>query len=141
MDTQDLNQAIQLDKIRTESFRFENHEAILNNWAQERAISFKEKEIPSIGALSFYEKEPIAAGFLRSCEGSVGLFDSFIANPFSEFEIRDVCLDQVVLYLLKEARERGLNQIFGFSKNKRILERAFKHGFIQMPHRVISLNL
>lgn len=95
-------------------------------------------EAPKRGYIVLDERNfPVAAGFLRYCEGNYALIDGFITDPAQPGVIRDKALDLLTKRLIKRAKGR---KILAFTSDAGILERAKKHGFAHLPHSFMVLE-
>lgn len=149
MDTQDSELQLAQDEtrdglrvFRIYRFHIEDDLAFINSWLSKRGLDhWPKSELPALGYMVYSNYIPVAAGFLRECEGNVAIFDSLVADPDCRFEIRDSCIDLLVKHMLRAAREKGFKKILGYSVNKRTLERSLNHGFATQPHTVISISL
>lgn len=100
------------------------------------------KDLPALGYIAFHLDTPIAAGFLRRCEGKhLAMFDSLIADPRIDKDLRSKCIDKVVENIIDEAKKQDLTNILAFSYNKNTLLRAERYGFKKQNFTLISLNL
>lgn len=98
-------------------------------------------DIPSIGFSVFDEDQMIAAGFIRHCEGNHGLIDGLITNPNVPGDIRDSALNLLLSHIVRVGTQMHLKSLIGHSKDKNTVLRAGRHGFQEMPHVLLSLNL
>lgn len=146
MDIQDskhLSQSGSLTRtLRICKFHLETDLVFIHLWMNKRGLSLLPKnELPSIGYMVYSNYVPVAAGFLRRCEGNISLLDSLIADPECSFEVRNACIDLLVSHLLSEAKKYDIKRVISYSVNVRTLERSKKHGFVVQPHQVISVIL
>lgn len=89
-------------------------------------------EAPKVGYLVLdHNNYPVAAGFLRKCEGNFAFIDGFITDPNQPPDTRNSALDLLTKRLVKAARGR---KIIAFTVDECIITRAKKHGFAHMPH-------
>lgn len=87
-------------------------------------------EAPKIGYVVMDQfNYPVAAGFLRKCEGNYAFFDGLITNPGHPSEYRSKALDLLIKKLVKRAKGR---KILAFTTDNGILTRAKKHGFAHL---------
>lgn len=87
-------------------------------------------EAPKAGYIVMDEFNfPVAAGFLRKCEGNYAFIDGFITNPCHPPEIRNKALDLLTKRLVRRAKGR---KILAFTTDNCILTRAKKHGFAHL---------
>jgi len=128
--------------ITVEPFYSKYDMITLNDWLEARGISHVPvEEMPELGFMSFKEGRPVAAGFLRRCEGNYGIFDGLTTNPNVSGAIRHECIDAVVERIVLEAKKLGLKSIVALSVDDGTLMRAKRHGFLDLPHKAISLSL
>lgn len=99
------------------------------------------EDLPHVGAVVFDWEQVIAMAFIRIVEGSFALFDGFITNPNQLPDFRSRALDLLTEYLIEKAKKMGLKKIIAFSNNANILERARRHGFVDVDLSLIALNL
>lgn len=99
------------------------------------------EDLPQIGYMAFVGDLPVAAGFLRQVEGNAAQIDSVITDPKADPKIRNEAIDAIVERLIDFARKDGVKMILSFSIDAHTLERSKKHGFKQLPHTVITLDL
>lgn len=98
-------------------------------------------DLPEMGVVVFERGTPLAAGFLRRCEGGIAIFDGLVTDPGAESTQRNVALDLVVSQLIKTAKELKLKGIIGWSRDNLVLLRSYRHGFKELPETVITLSL
>lgn len=103
-------------------------------------------DLPKLGYIAIEASDsgktiPIAAGFLRLCEGNSVMLDSLITNAKIDSNDRHTILDKLVKRLIKKAKSCGFKQIVAFTKDNNTLVRAETHGFQLLPHSVIVLDL
>lgn len=96
--------------------------------------------LPKIGLMVFYCNTPIGVAFLRTVEGGKGMIDGFLTDPQSDLTVRNACLDQLIIDLIKVAKYNEMSGIFGLTTNKRVVARAKKLGFSLMEHKLVSLK-
>lgn len=102
----------------------------------------KASSYPKIGFVAYNKQEPIAAGFVRKVEGGYGQLDGLVSNPTAPGSYRHKAIDSVVTQLFKEAKKAGITQLISFTRDKSVLERSVKHGFIQMDdYTLIGVDL
>lgn len=99
-------------------------------------------ELPEFGLVAFEDNKIVAACFFRRIEGSsIVLMDSLITNPSISKDLRDIAQDRLVKKLIKIAKHYNITNILAFTMIKSTLIRSQKHGFVCLPHQVISLEL
>lgn len=124
-----------------ESFNSSNYDDMASWLKARNAYVPKLEDMPAIGAIVCERGTPIAAGFLRKCEGNIALFDGLVTNPDAESYQRNAALDLLVSQLIKTAKELELKGIIGWSRDELVLLRSYRHGFKQLPDAVIALDL
>lgn len=93
------------------------------------------KTLPKIGYIAFYNKVPVAAGFLARVEPNMGMLDSFTSNPYLGSQIRHEALKLVIDTLIDDAKRMKLKRIIAMSKDSGILNRALELGFVHIPYQ------
>lgn len=126
----------------TEKFDRLRHMEDIISWLSTRQSYIPSTyEIPKIGIVVYERGTPVAAGFLRSCEGNIAVFDGLVTDPNAESSQRNQCLDLLVSQLIKTAKELELKGIIAWSKDEFTLLRSYRHGFKKLPETVIALDL
>ena len=101
-----------------------------------------EINLPKIGfVMGSKDLGPIAIGFLRRCEGGVGMIDSMITNPGAPAAIRDEALDLLIIRLVASAKRRKIYKIMGYSQDENTLLRAQRHGFNIVSQSLVALSV
>lgn len=77
---------------------------------------------------------PVAAIFLRYCEGNYALVDGLITDPAQPSHVRDKALDLLIKRIVKRAKGR---KVLAFTTDDGILERVKKLGFTHQPHSFV----
>lgn len=114
---------------------------LINEWLNVRDLDpVDHPDLPEIGFVC-EGVVPIAAAFIRRCEGDYAIFDSLISNPKLEGAIRNEAIDLLVDEIVKKAQDMGIKQLFAYSVDDRTLERAFRHGFVKLPHSIIAMRV
>lgn len=116
------------------------HLDLVNGWLSARSLELP-REYPAIGFIAYEGTYPIAAGFLRLVEGGTAILDSLVTNPAQSSELRSKSIDLVVENLIKKGKELGLSGIIAYTIEPNVLRRSTKHGFQELPHKVISVKL
>ncbi len=101
------------------------------------------QELPEAGyvVIDPTTRAPIAAGFIRRCEGGYALLDGYITDPTAPGEAGDAALDLLTAHVAKAAAEMGFKLLLAFCKDENTIMRAQRHGFNVLPHAFLSLNL
>lgn len=128
-------------KIRVESFNKSNL-SFIQEWLKKRELPLiPTEDLPKIGFMATLENRPVAAAFLRRCEGNLALFDSLVTDPEAESTVRHAAIETLVKCVFDMARELKITRLIAFSTDSGTLERGQRHGFVKQPYTVISLNL
>jgi hypothetical protein len=93
--------------------------------------------IPKIGAIVYCDEKPVACGFIREAEGNVGIWDGLITDPSALPGIRNLCLDQLLIYLVRRAKLNGRTRILAWTLDSNTLERAKKIGFKPISAQIL----
>lgn len=97
--------------------------------------------LPAEGFIALDGDLPIAAGFLRKCEGGYCMIDSLISNPEQLSEIRHKALDAISEACIELAKAYNFKHIIAFTLDKNVVLRSERHGFRVLPHSIIGLDL
>lgn len=121
-----------------------NYSAKTDNWTLSRVMKKREidiqelKDLPKVGFLVFEEDRFIGAGFLRKCEGNVGIFDSYITDPAIPAKLRNQALEMITKNLIDAAKSNGINRLIAFSMDENTIIRSQRHGFALTDHKVLG---
>lgn len=118
-----------------------NHKPHIVEWLQHHDVRMAADSIPETGMVVLERGTPIAAGFLRRCEGDVAIFDGLVTDPNADSSQRNQALDALVLALIDKAKELKLKGIIAWTRDKNTLMRGLKHGFVSETSTVLALNL
>lgn len=130
--------------IYIERFNGHYHDRHISKWLKYRSIykSSLVSELPALGYIAYEDELPVAAGFLRLCEGGFGMIDSLITDPTAPGELRNEALDKITHCILQYAKSNNINNIIAFSRDNNTLTRSLKHGFSLIDdYKVISIKL
>lgn len=118
------------------------HFSVLADWLRKReAYVPGENEMPSTGYLIWERGEPLAAAFLRLCEGNYAQIDSLVTNPDVPGDLRNTAIDVLVERLCNVAKSQGIVRLIAFTTDKNTSMRALRHGFVHLPHTVMVADL
>lgn len=113
----------------------------ISNWLKARNLSTHVlDDLPRNGLIVMDGATPIAAGFIRLCEGNHGLFDSYITNPDMTPNARNSALDVLTLALIEESKALKLKVVLALTVDENTKVRSIKHGFVQLEHTVLALS-
>lgn len=114
----------------------------INKWLAHRDVkSVTRHDIPEMGYIAFERVKPIAAIFLRKCEGNVGIIDSLITDPTADPKLRDITLDILINHIVNVAKSRKIRFLLGYTKDENTLVRSLRLGFEQSPHTTVVMSL
>lgn len=116
--------------------------SVINGWLKSRHLPlWQERFMPRIGMMAYEEDLLMAAGFMRICEGNVGLFDSLVSNKDITGPFRDKAIDKVIEAVVEEGKIIGLVSIIGLTVIPSLMDRIIrKHGFFKSDSHVMVLN-
>lgn len=98
--------------------------------------------LPKIGYIAFYDKVPIATGFLRKVEGNViAQIDGLASNPYLGGIIRHNALSQILDRIIYDAKALKLKGLICFCEDYSTIKRAEDIGFTVVSHTTLSLSL
>lgn len=129
-----------MDNIEIIRFSY-NHIKLVQGWLQTHGKSDNVTKIPQIGYVATSSDGPIAAGFLRDCDGVFGIIDGLVSNPKASSEARDQALDMITEKIIEQAKDMKLDGIVAWSNHKNTLLRASRHGFVATDHTFIVKKL
>lgn len=98
-------------------------------------------ELPAVGYMVYMGDIPVAAGFLRTCEGGHAFIDSLISNPEVNADLRHSALNKVFDNLIKTAKDKGVKKLYGITLDNNTIERASSFGCKKLPHLLMGLDL
>lgn len=123
-------------------FNTKNDLETINTWLIARdKKQWEASTLPENGLIAYSDNVPIAAAFLRLCEGQFGMIDALVTNPEISGELRHIAIDQVINRLLSLANSLHLKALLAFSVDKGTLERAERLGFEKRSETIIALDL
>jgi len=110
-------------------------------WVNKRELKIDLNTLPKFGLIALDKGTPMAAGFIREVEGGFGMIDSFITDPEASSALRDEALNRITAKLIKIAKYNKVNQLIAYTVDKNTLVRSLSHGFVQLDHSVMALDL
>ncbi len=99
------------------------------------------QNLPKIGYICYFGKQPVAAGFLRRVEPDYAQMDTFISNPYFGSKVRHEALNKIIDALIDDAKQLELKGILAFTKDQGIFKRATERGFTVIEQALLSLRL
>lgn len=129
--------------MRIRDFEIDKDFGLIKEWIAIRDIPMWEKDsIPKIGKIVSEDNIFQAIGFLRVCEGHLGIMDSLISNPLIERTSRSEAMDMLIQSLIEKAISLKLKAILGITVIPSLEERVvLSHGFKKHGCSVLVLNL
>jgi len=95
------------------------------SWFHSRKIDVSPEYLPPTGFI-----EPgIACGFLYKTDANFCIFECFISAPNTAGYVRDETLRNIVTEMIREAKELGFKQAFGFATSKSMIAHGYEQGF------------
>lgn len=115
----------------------------INHWLSIRQLPMVPiSDIPKIGSVFCHGGHPVAAVFLRLCEGNIGIIDSLITDPDQDAGIRNKANTLLTLDLIEKAKSLKLSGLIAWTKDNNTLVRALGLGFRACEDlSVISMDL
>lgn len=115
---------------------------VLEDWLRRRKLGPAMAErLPKHGRIVYHKHTPVAAGFLRACEGKMAFMDGYLTDPDAPAAVRNAALDLLTTRLIGDAKELGFSQILAFSIDKNTIIRSQKLGFSVFPYTVVAIDL
>lgn len=103
----------------------------LNKWLKKQQHPLIQYwELPAIGFIV----PGVAIGFLRQCEGHIGIFDGLTSNPVASSATRHKALDAIFTRILEEP---GFTTIIGYTQSSSAHARAQRHSFKPVSDRLL----
>ena len=97
----------------------------VSSWFHSRKIEITEDYLPQHGFI-----EPgIAAGFIYMTDANFCIFESFISNPEASKEEKEIALREVVMQMIKKAKELEFKEIYGFATSQKMITIGYEQGF------------
>lgn len=116
--------------------------AIYKNWlAKRETYCPPREELPDIGFHVCVDGKPVAAGYLRKCEGDYGMIDSLATDPDASATDRDKALNYLVEQLILAAHKNHMKVLVSFSFDQNTIDRARGYGFEVLPHKTLVKSL
>lgn len=113
----------------------------VNSWlSQRKSPRWGPEFFPKRGWVVEKNKEKIAVAFLRRCE-KWGMIDCLVSNPFASSDDRHLGINELMDFIIKQAKGMGLTMVFAHSMDNSTLERSETLGFKRLPHTLIALDL
>ena len=114
---------------------------LLNEWLiTQNHSACRDDELPDHGIVCLIDDKPVAAGFLRACEG-IAFLDSFVTNPASTSSDRDTALNQITDSLILTAKCKGFKKVVCITSSLDIAKRAQQQGFVISPSIIMSRGI
>jgi len=118
------------------------YSGVLCSWLEVRGLDTGLiQDLPKLGYVIINDKNLVAAGFLRQCEGGHGILDSFITDPTAPAEERDNAMNLLFKSLIEQGKKLGLRQLMGFTVDAFTLSRAKRFGMTATSFTTLVLPL
>lgn len=129
-------------KLTVRKFHEQTDLPVINHWLNLRFHNpLTSEDVPMHAFIVSNNNDPIAAGFLRLIEGRNAIFDFLVTNPEAPSTYRDVAIGLVGEEIIKAARKRKIKRIIAYSIDTGTLTRAVRSGYVQLPHKLVALDL
>lgn len=117
-----------IEEFEVRKFNYEKEGEVLASWRK----SFGDLDVPydcypENTFIAYYKNTPIASGSMYLTDAKVIYAENFIANPSCKGELRDRCLDLILLKIRQLGKEKGKKYWVANSRLKSIYERSKKH--------------
>lgn len=94
-------------------------------WFHSRKIEITPDYLPEVGMIW----PGVAAGFIYQTDANFCIFESFISNPNTTKEERNSALSTIVTHMIKEAKELGYKDAYGFATSQSMIRHGMEQGF------------
>ncbi len=138
MDFSQLEDLEVMDTLNIQLYSPRIHLDHLIRWTTSRDMPIESTDdLPPLGfmVMSSFPGIGIAAGFIRRCEGGIGLLGEYITNPSRLPEQRNEALDMLTKHIVENIKHYGITKLLAFTSDKTIIVMAKKHGFTLMPEQ------
>lgn len=123
-----------------EKYEKKRHIKVIGRFLHERSIDQDFLSLlPEHGYIAYLDDHPIACGFLRKCEGGIGIVDSFCSNPKMPGQLRHQALDLIINKLVRDCKELNIKGLIAFSSDSSIIQRSLRHNFMKLDQQVMTL--
>ena len=119
----------------------EDLEKLRNLCALRNISSDVADDLPEHGCVVTENGHIVAAAFIRPCGRNIAIFDGLISDPSQSAESRNEAQDLAISKMLEVAKELKLKGIIAWASEENTIMRAERHGFQQLPHSVMVLDL
>jgi hypothetical protein len=110
-------------------------------WLSDRNISEElAKELPKNSYIAILGKEFVGAAGLDIAE-TYGIICGMITNPKQSFNDRSRAVDLLTIKIIDRAKELKLKKLIGWTNHRGIFHRSLKHGFKEINHLMIGMEL
>lgn len=113
-----------------EKFDQEKHyETVCDWWTAHKWPPVRPDVLSDDGIVITSNGAPVSACWLYRSNSSVCWLEFFVVNPKIEKNLRDVCLDLMIVVAIERARFVGASCIFCSIKIPKLIKRLTKNGF------------
>lgn len=127
--------------MHIEKFDKSHIKAILKLLSSKDMTSKMVDELPKLGYVAFHDDFLIGAGFIRMCEGSIGIFDSYITNPVAPAKLRNEGIRLITTKLMNDSKVLELKGLLVFSRDCSIIDRSLEYGFVKSDQTLLIRKL
>ncbi len=131
-------------KVSVEILPYEEkeHRELIRLWLKNRKLDTALLEdLPELGFVALRNHVPIAAAFIRKCEGRIAIFDSLITNPAITLFTRHCAIEKLIERTILVAKTLGYYRILALSVDEGTIRRAKLHGFVKLHSSAMSLSV
>ena len=99
------------------------------------------EETPKYGFMAFDDDKAIASCFLRRVEGGYGQIDGLVVDKTIAKCLKRQAIDTVIKKCRDKAKSLRMKGVLAFCQSDRTIVTALSHGFVQLPHTMLGLNV
>jgi len=119
-------------------YELSDHDMLADWWVKQGWPVIAPASLPKIGLVAMSDK-PVCAGFLFQTDSNIAWSELIVADPESNIEDRDLCLDLLIIGLTKQAKFLGFGVVFTTLTHKRLIARYEKHGYNKTDQDVTNM--
>lgn len=112
-------------------------------WYRDRNEPCMESFLSDLGAMAYYQGEPVAAAFLYTTNSSWAMLESYIADPYSDKLVRREAVRRLTERLLNEAKNLGFKIVTSTVSQASMATSLLEAGMFtdSKPYQVIAALL
>ncbi len=116
------------------------YQTAVNWWKGNNWPSIPEKDLPTLGFVSFYDETPVAVAWLYQTDSAYCLLEWMVSNPeFREKETRGKAIDGLLHAMLDAASKLGFTKVFTSTRAGKYVSRLEAQGFAVTEKNMINL--